>query len=144
MKVKEREQRNNSALQQMAEMVDSAPGIGPVITEQLFEKGLEMPPPSTTPMAKPSSRATSRSSLRASGRESKISVSAKDADDDGGMLSRMSIRTFASTTSIASCESTSVNSMGSRTDTALSVQNLSFSVDGLKMKAKQKSVSKTS
>lgn len=43
MEVKENEQRNNVALQQLAEMVDSVIGMGPIISQHLCEKGLSMP-----------------------------------------------------------------------------------------------------
>ncbi|KAJ6635984.1 Coiled-coil domain-containing protein 39 [Pseudolycoriella hygida] len=41
--VKEKEHRNNVALQQLAEMVDSVIGMGPIISQHLCEKGLSMP-----------------------------------------------------------------------------------------------------
>lgn len=43
MEVKEKEQRNNVALSQLAEMVDSVIGMGPIISQHLCEKGLSMP-----------------------------------------------------------------------------------------------------
>lgn len=43
LEVKEKEQRNNVALQQLAEMVDSVIGMGPIISQHLCEKGLSMP-----------------------------------------------------------------------------------------------------
>lgn len=43
LEVKEMEQRNNVALQQLAEMVDSVIGMGPIISQHLCEKGLSMP-----------------------------------------------------------------------------------------------------
>lgn len=84
--MREIEQRNGAALQRMAEMVDEIPGIGPVITKQLFEKGLAMPPPTASPAMRTTSRARSRSSVHLSGRESEISC--KLLGDDDEMLSK--------------------------------------------------------
>ena len=43
LNAKELEERNTSALQQLADLVDSVMGMGPVVTKHLYEKGLSMP-----------------------------------------------------------------------------------------------------
>ncbi|XP_037037232.1 coiled-coil domain-containing protein 39 [Bradysia coprophila] len=43
LEVKEKEHRNNVALQQLAEMVDSVIGMGPIVSQHLCEKGLSVP-----------------------------------------------------------------------------------------------------
>lgn len=87
------EQRNKSALQHLAELVDSVPGIAPIITKQLYEKGLQMPPPtsSTTPQQTGTlSRNRSRASMRSGGVESHQS-GRMDSDRDEELLSRSKI-----------------------------------------------------
>lgn len=42
--LKELEGRNGTALQQLADMVDAIPGMGPIVTNHLYEKGLSIPP----------------------------------------------------------------------------------------------------
>lgn len=51
LKVREMEMRNNSVLQQLADMMDDIVGMAPVVTKQLFEKGLAVPQRSASGMA---------------------------------------------------------------------------------------------
>ena len=57
MKIRELEDRNSAALQQLADMVDSIIGLGPIISKHLYEKGLSIPQPQ-------SSRIRSQTSIR--------------------------------------------------------------------------------
>lgn len=51
LKVREMDMRNNSVLQQLADMMDDIVGMAPVVTKQLFEKGLAVPQRSASGMA---------------------------------------------------------------------------------------------
>lgn len=44
MQVKERDERNNSALQQLADLVESIPDMGQTVTRHFLERGLSLPP----------------------------------------------------------------------------------------------------
>lgn len=75
--VKEMEERNTSALQQLTEMVDSIMGMGPVVTKHLYEKGLQMPGYATSSIQSPLFR-NSDASYRESRRGSKSSMILED------------------------------------------------------------------
>lgn len=51
LSVKGLEHKNKSALQQIADIVDGVRGLGPLIKEHLFDKGLQMPTSSTPAVA---------------------------------------------------------------------------------------------
>lgn len=51
LKVRELDGRNNAVLQQLADMMDEIVGMAPVVTKQLFEKGLVVPQRSASGMA---------------------------------------------------------------------------------------------
>lgn len=92
LNVKELEERNTSSLQQLAEMVDSVAGMGPIVTRDLYEKGLRMPSQNVTisggePFPRTASRSRSRASFRSTGRESECSFNLDDQDNEG-FLSR--------------------------------------------------------
>lgn len=85
---KELEGRNATALQQLANMVDTVSGMGPVVTKHLYEKGLQMPVQSTAAIStrqqpSTSSQNLSRTSFRSSGRESEYSFNLDSRDQDG-------------------------------------------------------------
>lgn len=81
---KEMEGRNTAALNQLADMIDSIPGISLVITKLLYEKGLEIPMQNQSNRESISlSRARSRASMRSSGRASECSLTINSREDDG-------------------------------------------------------------
>lgn len=90
LKSKETETRNCSALQQLADMVDSVSGIGLIVPRLLYEKGLEIPMPSQYTICKPTSRAKSRLSMGSSEAESECNM---QSPSDDGLLSKCMVKT---------------------------------------------------
>ncbi|XP_063697855.1 coiled-coil domain-containing protein 39 [Culicoides brevitarsis] len=118
LNTREIEERDNSALQQLADCVDTYPDIGPSVTRYLYEKGLKIP--SRGPVWRSS-----------------------DSISDYGhrvdrICSRMSQKSFMSSSSTPASSSASANTKTTtRASAAMSVVNLDFLSDNdLKNKRK--------
>lgn len=84
MTTKEIEGRNTAALNQLADMIDTIPGMNLVITKLLYEKGLEIPVQNQSNRDSLSlTRVRSRASMHSSGRASECSLTLNSRDDDG-------------------------------------------------------------
>lgn len=107
LNTRELEERDNSALQQLADCVESYPEMGPSVTRYLYEKGLKMP--SRAPIWR-SAESMSEYSLRVD-----------------RVCSRMSQKSFMSSTSSQASSNTSVHTKATtRTSAGMSVVNLDF------------------
>lgn len=102
------EQKNKSALQQIADIVDGVRDLGPLIKKHLFDKGLQIPASSTMTMvsamstskqsdqsATPLSR--SRASSALIGQQSEYSVSIEEKSGSNSLASRSATHSSAPT-----------------------------------------------
>lgn len=107
LNTRELEERDNSALQQLADCVETYSEMGPSVTRYLYEKGLKMP--SRAPVWR-SAESMSEYSLRVD-----------------RVCSRMSQKSLMSSTSSQVSSTTSVNTRATtRTSAGMSVVNLDF------------------
>lgn len=107
LNTRELEERDNSALQQLADCVETYLEMGPSVTRYLYDKGLKMP--SRAPVWR-SAESMSEYSLRVD-----------------RVCSRMSQKSYMSSTSSQASSTTSVNTKATtRTSAGMSVVNLDF------------------
>lgn len=81
MTTKELENRNTTVLHQLADIIETMPGMSLLITKLLYEKGLEIPAGSQQNASATMSRTRSRMSMRSSGRISECSLSVDSRGD---------------------------------------------------------------
>lgn len=106
LSVKVLEQKNRSALQQIADIVDGVRDLGPLIKKHLFDKGLQIPASSTMTMV--SAMATSKHSDRSAtplsrsrassaliGHQSECSVSIGEKSGTNSLASRSATHSSA-------------------------------------------------
>lgn len=91
---KELEIRNTTVLNQLAEMIESLPGMSLIITKLMYEKGMEIPVSSQQNASAKMSTSRSRISMRSSGRNSECSLTVNSHEDDG-ILSRCLYNCFS-------------------------------------------------
>lgn len=80
------EQKNTVALQQLADMIDSVIGMGPIVSKYLYEKGIEIPVQSSANgqyggITASSSRNRSRTSFYGSIRGSEVSLNVRKENE---------------------------------------------------------------
>ncbi|XP_031638654.1 coiled-coil domain-containing protein 39 [Contarinia nasturtii] len=130
---KELESRNTTVLHQLSDIVDTVPGMSLVITKLLYEKGLEIPihHQNARNAASSLSRAISRTSMRSSGRASECSLTINSREDDG-IISRLSERSFATTSSTVSSKASTTTRSTKKSDksAAPTTASLSFQIEG--------------
>lgn len=82
LETKELDNRNTTVLHQLADIIESMPGMSLIITKLLYEKGLEIPASRQQSGSVSMSRTKSRMSMRSSGRVSECSLSVNSRDDN--------------------------------------------------------------